>query len=254
MSRTIQHQDLSHLAETSEVLPGEIDGLRTWLHVVPSGESEQMASSGDVGRAYLFVAGTGTVTVGEERRAITEVAFLAPRPGQSLSMTAGAEGLRVLELALELTETDRAEAEAQADRLPHFVTYGEAPTYRERIKSPKTTSRTLLPEHTFPRLCVGSVQTTGDDRVAAHEHPMLEQLFYGLTGNDCVVQADEARFDFGADVLLHIPLGSMHGVEVVAPRTLHYVWIDVFRDRSGMDWIVQEHIPDGDGSDEGQGR
>ena len=47
---------------------------------------------------------------------------------------------------------------------------------------------------------------------------------------------------FGEGVLLHIPLGSRHGVEVHEPNKLHYIWIDLFRDREGMQWIVQEHI------------
>jgi len=71
---------------------------------------------------------------------------------------------------------------------------------------------------------------------------MLEQLFFGLADNDCILTADDAQMEFKENMLLHIPLGSTHGVEVHAPKKLHYIWIDFFKDKKDMDWIVQEHI------------
>ena len=50
--------------------------------------------------------------------------------------------------------------------------------------------RTLLPKDIVPRMSIGTVETVGPDRVAPHAHPMLEQLFLGLEGNDIVVRAD----------------------------------------------------------------
>jgi len=134
--------------------------------------------------------------------------------------------------------------EENAPKFPIFLSYSDCKTYKEKIKSEKTVSRTLLSEYTFPRLCIGSVETTGDDHVAAHRHPMLEQLFFGLQDNDCIVKADESEMEFKESVLLHIPLGSNHSVDVQKPKKLHYIWIDLFRERKGMDWITQEHIPD----------
>ena len=227
-----------------EILPGEIDGFRTLCHVVVPGDTVALTPAATTGRALLFTAGCGRAEVGSNSWEIGEIALLVPSHLQPVSVTATDAPLRFLELLLDLSPTDREELVDNADKLPFFISYAQCPTYRERIKSEKTVSRTLLPEHTYPRLCIGSVETTGDDRVAAHEHPMLEQLFYGLQGNDCLMQADEVQLGFGEDVLVHIPLGSRHGVEVSAPNRLHYIWIDVFRDRSGMDWIVREHIPE----------
>ena len=44
--------------------------------------------------------------------------------------------------------------------------------------------------------------------------------------------------------LLHIPLGSNHGVEVHEGKTLRYIWIDLFKHQKGMEWIAQEHVHD----------
>ena len=37
--------------------------------------------------------------------------------------------------------------------------------------------------------------------------------------------------------LLHIPLGSTHGVRVDAERHMHYVWIDLFHAAAGEAWL-----------------
>ncbi len=228
----------------TQVLQGEIGGLDTIFHAVGPGQTVQLQHSPDQGRVYLFTRGNGGASCGTETHQVAEVALWAPRHATSHSVTAADTSLHFLELVVDLSATDLAELEQSADKLPLFISYSDCRRYSERIKSAKTISRTLLPEHTFPRLCVGSVETTGDDSVVAHEHPMLEQLFLGLQSNACMVHADDAEFFFGQDVLLHIPLGSRHGVDVQAPDKLHYVWIDLFKNREGMQWIVQEHIPE----------
>ncbi|MFC1525745.1 hypothetical protein ACFL6X_02920 [Candidatus Latescibacterota bacterium] len=249
--RPIPCEDLGSLAAPElsagkEVLAGQIAGLRVLLYEVTAGQTVRTSASESEGRVYIFVSGTGSIDGGDASHQISEITFFAPAHNVPFSVTTTAPSLRFLELIVELSETDLAELADNAAALPICLPYSECPTYRERIKSEKTVSRTLLAEHTFPRLCIGSVETTGDDRVAAHEHPMLEQLFYGLEDNDCLVRADDAELEFGEQHLLHIPLGSSHGVEVGAPRKLHYLWIDLFRDRKGMDWIVQEHLPEGE--------
>ena len=60
MSEPIQHEDLSGLAASREVLPGEIAGLRTWLHVEPAGSARSLPANAQTGRVYLFVGGGGS--------------------------------------------------------------------------------------------------------------------------------------------------------------------------------------------------
>ena len=249
MSNPIHSEDLHSVpsaeltsSTSREVLRGEIDGLRTISHSVAPGQTLQLETSAKKGRVYLFTAGSGTADDGTTAHQIGEVALWAPCHGTPLTVEATDSPLLFLELVVDLSPADMDELERNVARFPLLISYSDCKTYSERIKSDKTISRTLLPEYTFPRLCVGSVETTGDDRVAAHEHPMLEQLFLGLQDNDCVVHADAAELAFGAGVLLHIPLGSRHGVVVQAPNRLHYIWIDLFKNRDGMEWIVQEHI------------
>lgn len=150
----------------------------------------------------------------------------------------------MLRVRRDLTAADKLELQKYAanNAAPHVKRFSECPPYREAIKSPKTTSRTLLPENYVPRMAVGTVETSGPDRVGAHRHPMLEQLFLGLKDNDITVTADDARAHLPEFTLLHIPLGSNHGAEVEAGKHLHYVWMDFFAAKEGQQWL-QMHQP-----------
>ena len=99
----------------------------------------------------------------------------------------------------------------------------------------------ILPEDIVPRVCIGTVETTGPDEVASHTHPMLEQLFLGLKGNEVRVSADSEITGFRENDLLHIPLGSDHGVKVAEGKALHYLWVDIFSDRSALDYMRDNH-------------
>ncbi len=228
------------------VLPDEIPGVRTAAFVVAPGVTETFAPVPGSGRALLFTQGDGFVRADGKVWTIRETALFVPRPEQTVTAEApGEKPLSGLALAMELTEPERARLAAEPEtRFPYFMIYSECKTYKEKIKSPKTVSRTLLPAHVYPRLCIGSVETDGPDHVAAHRHPMLEQYFLGLPDNRCIVRADENAVDFGPNDLVHIPLGSNHSVDVEPGRHLHYVWIDVFRDESGLRWIDEEHEDD----------
>ena len=120
-----------------------------------------------------------------------------------------------------MSDEDRKDLAAHPENQarPYVRKFSECPTYGEAIKSAKTTSRTLLPKDVVPRMSIGTVETAGPDRVAPHAHPMLEQFFLGLDGNDIVVRADGGQTALGANELVHIPLGSSHGAEVAEGRS-----------------------------------
>ena len=144
-----------------------------------------------------------------------------------------------LEVVVAGAPSDAAAAADAAARgaLPYALPYAAAPTYSEAFKSASTVSRTLVPRGAVPRFAAGSVQAAGPDAVGEHAHPMLEQLFLGLPGCAATVTADGAEARLGAWTLLHVPLGSTHGVRAGAGEAMHYVWLDLFRDLEGERWL-----------------
>lgn len=224
-----------------EVLAGEFAGAACFLHRLPAAGAYAPAPSGRVSRVFFFLAGKGLAECGGSQCAIAELAVFAPGHLEAAVIRAQAP-LTFLEVALELQPGDLEWAARQERKPPWFASYSSCRTYREAIKSAKCVNRTLLPVAIVPRFCAGSVQTAGPDRVAAHRHGMLDQLFLGLAGNDGCVQTDGASCPFGADMLLHIPPGSEHGVTVEAGKALHYIWLDRFQSEEGTSWIAEQHV------------
>ena len=146
----------------------------------------------------------------------------------------------------QLDEKDLLEIEKEREKHKslYFKAFSECPVYTEEIKSAKTLNRMILPERLIPRFCIGTVETTGPDEVGAHEHPMLEQLFLGLPGCKCTVRANEASILLVENMILHIPLGSMHSVSVEEGEKLSYIWLDFFKTIEGQDYISEQHQMD----------
>jgi quercetin dioxygenase-like cupin family protein len=232
-------------ALVKDVLAGEVPGIRASLVSLGPGGRHAEGRSRTEDKVYLVLGGRGAVVADGTPLPVERqtIARLPVGTDTALAADAGST-LDVLVLRHALSDEDRADLAAHPEHQagPYVRRFSECPTYGEAIKSAKTTSRTLLPKDIVPRMSIGTVETAGPDRVAPHAHPMLEQFFLGLDGNDIVVHADGGRTTLGANVLLHIPLGSSHGAEVAEGKTLHYVWMDFFRDREGLRWL-ETHKP-----------
>jgi mannose-6-phosphate isomerase-like protein (cupin superfamily) len=222
-----------------EVLPAAIEGVETRYHFQLAGADCRPARRRARARTFLFVHGTGEASVEGKGFPIAGLAALCPAAA-SVRLRATSAPLEYLEIGIDLRDDEAVRLESLP---PFFIPYAQCEPYAEAIKSPKTISRTIVPPHIVPRFCMGSVETAGPDAVGAHAHPMLEQLFFGLPGNQCVVTADESEVAFGEGMLLHIPLGSWHGVRVEAGKRLHYVWMDFFREERELAYIAAQHTP-----------
>ena len=189
---------------------------------------------------WLVLDGKGTLkTKGASYRVDGETVARAPQGYEWEIEAAAGETIHALRVKRDLTAEDVKEFAKfpQNNAGPMVKKFSECEAYKEAIKSPKTVSRTLLPENFVPRMAMGTVETTGPDKVGAHRHPMLEQLFLGLRENDITVTADEARANLTQFSILHIPLGSNHGAEVAGGKKLHYIWMDFFMEKKGQEWL-----------------
>jgi quercetin dioxygenase-like cupin family protein len=233
-------RDDAKTAMVRDVLPGEIPGIRSTMISLAPGIVHHEPSSTEEDRVVLVLSGRGEITADGKRHPVAGETVVHFPVGWSMDVKANdPEGLDLLVLRLTLTPVDREDLAAHADlnRVAYIKAFEECEAYTEAIKSPKTVSRTLLPKDIVPRMAVGTVETTGPDKVSPHRHPMLEQYFLGLEGNDIIVQSDSVRTSLKANELFHIPQGSNHGAEVAEGRKLYYVWMDFFQDRKGLEWL-----------------
>jgi quercetin dioxygenase-like cupin family protein len=232
-------------ARVTDVLVGEVPGIRASLVSLGPGGRHAEGRTSTEDKVYLVLGGRGAVVADGTPLPVERQTIARLPVGTDIALAADAGStLDVLVLRHALSDEDRADLAAHPENQagPYVRKFSECPTYGEAIKSAKTTSRTLLPKDIVPRMSIGTVETEGPDRVAPHAHPMLEQFFLGLDGNDIVVHADGGQTPLGAHELVHIPLGSSHGAEVAEGKKLHYVWMDFFRDREGLRWL-ETHKP-----------
>jgi hypothetical protein len=191
----------------------------------------------------IFYSGRCSVEYSSKRLDIEEVALLVQHPQEPLIVHSTGGAICILELLLKLEHEDMTSMKNSDIAGTGLFRYSESPAYSEDIKSSKTVSRTLLPGDVVPRISIGSVYTVGEDEVAEHSHPMLEQYFLSLQDNESSLLIDGEETPFSNCTIVHIPLGSTHGVSVEKGKTLHYLWIDIFNDVNEMTYLEAHHTP-----------
>lgn len=228
------------MVKVSPVLRGEIAGVVTELVSIVGPCRYTPPVTAQVEVVWLFLRGRASLETHGQPFAIAGEAIARAPLGWNWQIdVAMGERLDALRVQRILTDDDRCELARfpQNNAGPYVKRFADCPAYREAIKSPKTVSRTLLPQDHVPRMAAGTVETTGPDAVGSHRHPMLEQLFLGLKDNDITVTADAASARLAEYSLLHIPLGSSHGASVHEGKRLHYVWMDFFITKEGQEWL-----------------
>ena len=233
---------------STTILKNEIKGIHVDHIAVTSEKGIEDSFKDDYKTIFLFVKGKGNVIAADSVYEIVPETILLPQALKNMTINAAKnDTLHYLRITSLLTEQDRldlADFPDENTKQVYYAKFTDCKSYTEPIKSPNTVSRTILPNKYIPRIAMGTVQTKGPDRVGFHEHPMLEQLFLGLTDNNTIVYADEAQIDFPEYSVLHIPLGSSHSVSVEKNEVMYYVWMDFFRDKDGEEWLKTHNTDD----------
>jgi len=238
------NENTQHYAKS--ILESEIKDIQV-EHVAIANENVIVDTSKDGYKTiYLFVKGSGDVIAENKNFAIVPETILLPNAVENITIkSARNDTLHYLKISCKLSAQDYLDLqELPAENTQHVycAKFSDCQSYSEAIKSPNTVSRTILSNEYIPRIAMGTVQTKGPDKVAAHEHPMLEQLFLGLSENNCVVYADDDYVAFPEYSILHIPLGSSHSVSVEKDKIMYYVWMDFFLDKKGEDWLKTHKV------------
>ena len=234
--------------QNKTILSNEIDGVISAHETITSEITKQVELEDGYKMIYLFITGYGNLTSGGKTYEIVPETIMLPNNVEDISFKpVENDTLHYLKISVLQTELDKEDIKTfpkeNIDNI-YFKKFTDCKSYTEPIKSPQTTSRTILPNKYIPRVAMGTVKTIGPDAVGAHEHAMLEQLFLGLTDNQTIVYADEAQVDFPEYSLLHIPRGSSHSVSVKADNEMYYVWMDFFVDKDGEEWLKTHNTDD----------
>ena len=238
----IEQVDLTKKQNTTvELCRGEISGARPVHHTIIKGA--ELCFSEHVGYYHILILLEGKAVFESEGKSyeLEERTTFVPSPDKRLLVRAQSD-VQILEIQWDEAEGDAADLQQYQTQFPIVTPYYKAVQYVEDCKSEKTISRMLIPEETLPRFSMGSVETYGYDIVQPHEHPTLDQLFFGFSENNMNVLIDGERFHLKGNSIIHIPLGSSHGAEVTGDNHMHYIWIDFMPDKeAGVETMKSMH-------------
>ncbi|WP_297089314.1 hypothetical protein [uncultured Draconibacterium sp.] len=226
------------------VLPGEIADMQIEHLALKGPIDHRVLFSNRYASLLIFIKGNGRLVADTTFFELVPESIAIPLECSELTIKVNPEEeLHFIRFSKKLTDEDLELLKTYPNEETVFFTrFEDCEAYTEKIKSPNTVSRTVLPEGVIPRVALGTVEAPGPDEVGAHKHPMLDQLFLGLTNNHVTVHADGASAAFKEYSLLHIPIGSSHWVSVDENKKMHYMWMDFFLTIEGQEWL-KTHKP-----------
>ncbi|GAB1855471.1 hypothetical protein MHTCC0001_03050 [Flavobacteriaceae bacterium MHTCC 0001] len=223
------------------VLPNEIKGVETEFLFFDSKKSP-LSIQVPLEKQYIYIAlkGAGSIEYNNEGIKVSDKSLFVPKPGTEFKLNCDSDCTFIL-FKYNLKEEEIANLDDT--EYPVHIQYEACEKYRDYFKSEKTVSRTLVHPFVLPRFSLGSVETTGVDRVEPHAHPILDQYFFSFPENQCTLLVDGEEFPYGPNNLLHIPLGSDHGVDAKEGDVVHYLWVDFFENQEDQQYLVDVHKP-----------
>lgn len=230
-----------------EIMKAEIEGLTIFHKAYKEEQICKLSFKEDHATFLLILKGKCQLITENGQQTLQEESIIVQpnRTIQACLLVGKNQTLHFLEFTKKYSEQDKDNLRLENHSLNEWycTSFQDCKPYVEKIKSPNTTSRTVLSNNIIPRVALGTVEAAGPDKVGEHSHPMLEQLFLGLSDNEISVYADEAVANLKTFSLLHIPLGSTHWVEVAKDCKMNYMWMDFFLTKDGEAWLdTHKHI------------
>ena len=233
---------------TARSLPmcvGEIPGAATYHVTVPKGEVFRSEADEEHYNIFILVEGECTMCSGGTSAEFCERVTFVPAPECEMTVTA-VTNVQLVRIVWDITEEDIRLRADYGTTFPLIQPYARSIQYVDPNKSPKTISRMMIPHKIIPRFAIGSVESYGYDYVKPHSHPMLDQFFFSFPENNMSLIINGEHIPMDGNVMVHIPLGADHGVEVTGTDHLHYMWIDFLPDNeAGLKRLDERHKPTG---------
>lgn len=232
------------LRASRNILPGAIPGATVYNHTIPAGETTEFPGTEKYISIFFLCYGSAAFSSADKHVSYSEKAVFVARPEDDVQVSAESN-ISFVQICWDLNEFDLADLKESRD-FPFSQAYVDATQYRDYFKSEKTISRAIIPQKMIPRFAMGSVETRGDDLIGQHAHPLLDQFFFSFPENNCNVLIDSCIFPLGGNTMLHIPLGSNHGVIALGEQYVHYLWLDFTsqeQKQQAVEYLDTVHTP-----------
>ncbi len=244
MKTVVIYENLNARHSGEELCPAEIPNASAHCHTLKAGSPLTLASDGKY-HILILIDGKAKFVSGEHSVEANERWIFVGDPSLDVVIDAS-EDATLLEIRWLILDGDDELLAEYGTKFPVSHSYDDSIQYIDRNKSEKTISRMMIPHEILPRFTIGSVESYGYDLVKPHSHPMLDQFFVSFPENDMDVLINGEPFPMLGNVIMHIPLGADHGVEVTGDKHMHYMWIDFLPDNAlGLKRLNDSHKPTG---------
>ena len=231
--------------QSVELCKGEISGARPIHHIVEKGCKRIFEADCGYYHVLILIDGEAEFSTDGKSDTFDGRTSFVPAPDKRLTVKANT-GVQLLEVQWDIAAGDEDDIRQYKTEFPVVVPYQKSIQYIDPNKSKKSISRMMIPHEIIPRFTMGSVESYGYDLVRPHAHPMLDQFFFSFPENDMEVIIDDEKINMKGNMIMHIPLGSNHGVEVTGDRHMHYMWIDFMPNKEeGLKRLNFSHRPTG---------
>lgn len=224
---------------------GEIPGTTPYHLTIPAGQTYKLEADEAHYHIFILIEGECLMVSGGTEKLFNERVTFVGAPEDELILSAKTT-LQLVEIEWNITSEDIKLRADYKTEFPLIINYADSIQYVDPNKSPKTISRMMIPHKMIPRFAIGSVESYGYDLVRPHSHPMLDQFFFSFPENQMDLIINDEKIPMGGNVIVHIPLGADHGVEVTGTDHMHYMWIDFLPDNeAGLARLDKSHKPTG---------
>lgn len=225
----------------TELMDGEIANTRVFYYTVEKGSTITFDANVGYYHILVLIKGDADFETDAKKYNYNERVTFVPSCEKDCVVSANTD-LAILEICWDVAPEDKNLLEEYKTQFPVIEPYLASIQYVDPNKSEKTISRMMIPHRIIPRFAIGSVESYGYDYVKPHSHPMLDQFFFSFPENDMDVLIDGEHIPMLGNEIIHIPLGSDHGVEVVEGKHMHYMWIDFLPDNElGLKRLDDRH-------------
>ncbi|HCT90424.1 MAG TPA: hypothetical protein DF613_03425 [Lachnospiraceae bacterium] len=225
---------------TVSLLDGEIPGAEVFHHSLKKGEVLFLGEQPEKLRTLLVIDGAIALKDAEAGSILGEKCTYVAKIGEVVRADCLSD-THILEILWQLDEAELNSLFQGGTQLPMIQEYKKCSQYREEFKTKKSISRAMIDHHALPGFCMGSNESYGPDLVGKHAHPLLDQFFFSFEENDVDLLIDDMVQPYKGNTLIHIPLGSDHGVSISGGKKMHYVWIDFMVGAGAVSYLDDVH-------------
>lgn len=196
---------MANRVERAEMLPGMVDGVKTYKCRIKAGDTVELETFGDTTQLIYITSGEGYITTRDKAFMVTEPSLFIPNMDQETNMFHAVTDVEYLQLTCFMLPEDHEWWGKWHISLPRFCPLSQCIPYNEGFRPEAIKAYSILDTHWVTRMTMGAIIGKGPNKAEPHSHDNLYQWYYGMPGTKFIYRAGEKRSSWQKGILLLSP-------------------------------------------------